>query len=149
MSLREPPSTRDSYRAFRAIPTRWLDNDVYGHVNNVIYYAFFDTAVNQFLIEAGWLDIRHGPVVGLVAETGCRYHSPIAFPDLVTAGLRVSRLGTSSVRYEVGLFRNDAATASADGHFIHVYVDRASGRPVALPDALRQALRPLATDAPA
>jgi acyl-CoA thioester hydrolase len=135
--------TREAYRAFRAITTRWADNDVYGHVNNVVYYAFFDTAVNQYLMEAGVLDPAASPVIGLVVETQCRYRAPIAFPDRVTAGIRVARLGTTSVRYEVGLFRNDAAQASAAGHFVHVYVDRATTRPTPLPEALRQALAPL------
>ena len=143
MSARAAPGLRDAYRAFREIPTRWMDNDVYGHVNNVVYYSYFDTAVNAHLIEAGALDIAGSPVIGLVVETQCRYASPIAFPDLVTAGIRVARLGTSSVRYEIGLFRNDAQTASAEGHFVHVYVDRATSRPVPLPDALRAALEPL------
>lgn len=121
-----------------------MDNDVYGHVNNVIYYSFFDTAVNLYLVEAGALDIAASPVIGLVVETQCRYYRPISFPDRVAAGIRVGRLGTSSVRYEIGLFRNDEDLASAEGHFIHVYVDRATTRPVPLPDVLRRALAPLA-----
>lgn len=143
MSPRAPRSTRADYRAFREITTRWMDNDVYGHVNNVVYYSYFDTAVNRYLVEAGVLDFRASPVVGLVVETQCRYASPIAFPDLVTAGIRVAQLGTSSVRYEIGLFRDADETASAEGHFIHVYVERATNRPVPLPAALRQALAPL------
>jgi acyl-CoA thioester hydrolase len=140
---RAPPGLRAAYRAFRAIPTRWMDNDVYGHVNNVTYYAYFDTAVNAHLIEAGALDIALSPVIGLVVETGCRYFSPIVFPDVVAAGIRVARLGTTSVRYEVGLFRNEADAASAEGHFVHVYVDRETSRPVPLPEALKAALAPL------
>ena len=120
-----------------------MDNDVYGHVNNVVYYSYFDTVVNQYLLEAGVLDVEHGAVIGLVVETQCNYFSPIAFPDAVHAGLRVARLGSSSVRYEMGVFRNDDALASAQGHFVHVYVDRSNRRPVALPDELRTALTAL------
>jgi acyl-CoA thioester hydrolase len=144
VSDRALPENRKAYKAFREITTRWMDNDVYGHVNNAVYYSYFDTAVNQYLIEAGCLDIRSSAVVGFVVETQCCSFSPIAFPDRVTAGLRVAKSGTSSVRYEIGLFRNGDETASAQGHFIHVYVDRASHRPVPLPEALRQALAPLA-----
>ena len=136
--------TRSGYRAFREITTRWADNDVYGHVNNVVYYSFFDTAVNRWLIEEGVLDIQASPVIGLVAGTACDYFSSIAFPDRVTAGIRAAKIGRSSVRYEVGLFRNDADTASAQGHFVHVYVDRATSRPVPLPDAMRAALARIA-----
>lgn len=143
MSGRPPRQTRAAFRHFRRITTRWMDNDAYGHVNNVVYYAYFDTAVTQHLIETGALDIARSTAVGLVVETQCRYASPIAFPDLVTAGMRVARLGTSSVRYELGLFRDDEDAASAEGHFIHVYVDRATNRPVPLPDAVRAALAPL------
>jgi acyl-CoA thioester hydrolase len=122
-----------------------MDNDAYRHVNNVVYYSFFDTVVNQYLIEAGVLDIEASTVIGLVVETQCNYFSPITFPDVVDAGLRVAKLGGSSVRYEVGLFRNDAPEASAQGHFVHVYVDRASNRPVPLPAGLRAALERIAT----
>ena len=135
--------TRDDYRHFQTIPTRWMDNDVYGHVNNVVYYSYFDTVVNQYLIETGALVIESSPVIGLVVETGCRYFAPITFPDRVAAGLRVATLGNSSVRYEVGLFRNDDAAAAASGHFIHVYVDRETRRPVRVPDAMRAVLAPL------
>jgi acyl-CoA thioester hydrolase len=138
-------STRQDFRHFQAIATRWADNDVYGHVNNVVYYSYFDTIVNQYLIEQGVLDIGKSTVIGLVVETQCQYFSPITFPDIVHAGLRVSKLGNSSVRYEIGLFRNDEKTASAQGHFIHVYVDRASRRSVALPDDLRVALEKIVT----
>ena len=144
MSGRAPPSTRAEYRAFRPITTRWMDNDVYGHVNNVEYYSYFDTAVNGYLIEAGAFDYIRGPVIGFAVETQCRFASPIAFPDLVTAGIRVGRIGRSSVRYEIGLFRNDADGASAEGHFIHVYVDRATTRPVPLPAPLRAAVERIA-----
>ncbi|MBY0299945.1 MAG: acyl-CoA thioesterase [Methylobacterium sp.] len=140
---RSPPDTRAAYRRFVPILTRWGDNDVYGHVNNVVYYAFFDTAVNQVLIEEGALDIARSPVIGLVVETGCRYFRSIAFPERVTAGIRVAHRGTSSVRYEVGLFREDDDTAAAQGHFVHVYVDRATQRPAPLPDVLRAVLEPL------
>jgi acyl-CoA thioester hydrolase len=137
---RPAPDTRAAYRHFQRIPTRWMDNDVYGHVNNVVYYSYFDTVVNQYLIEQGVLEIETSPVIGLVVETQCRYFAPITFPDLVTAGLRVARLGNSSVRYEVGLFRNDEEAASAQGHFIHVYVDRTARRPAQLPAPMRAAL---------
>lgn len=136
---------RADYRHFLTIPTRWMDNDVYGHVNNVVYYSYFDTVVNRYLIDAGALEIETSPVIGLVVETGCRYFAPITFPDRVDAGLRVARLGNSSVRYEVGLFRNDDPAAAASGHFVHVYVDRETRRPVPLPAPLRAALTPLVT----
>ncbi len=135
--------TRASYRHFRIIPTRWMDNDIYGHVNNVHYYSYFDTAVNQYLIERGVLDIHQGEVVGFVVETSCKYFRPLAFPDTVEAGIRVARIGNSSIRYEVGLFRNDEDEVAASGHFVHVYVDRRSGRPVAVPEATREVLAPL------
>ncbi len=138
------PDTRDRYRHFRLITTRWMDNDAYQHVNNVVYYSYFDTVVNQYLIEKGALDIAASPVIGLVVETKCNYFSPITFPETVHAGLRVAKLGTSSVRYEVGLFREDDPQAAAQGHFVHVYVDRATNRPAPLPAALRAALEPLA-----
>ena len=132
--------TRQDFAHFMAIPTRWMDNDVYGHVNNVNYYSYFDTVVNQYLIEQGVLDIQKSPVVGLVVQTGCSYFSSIAFPDVVHAGLRVTKLGNSSVRYEVGLFKNEGQQVSAAGHFIHVYVDRGTQRPVSLPEPLRAVL---------
>jgi acyl-CoA thioester hydrolase len=140
---RPVPDARDAYVHFQVITTRWMDNDVYRHVNNVVYYSYFDTVVNQYLIERGALDIENSEVVGLVVETQCRYFSPIAFPSNVHAGLRVAHIGNSSVRYEVGLFRDDAPIAAAQGHFVHVYVDRASNRPVPLPAPLRAALTPL------
>ncbi len=133
--------TRQDFVHFMAIPTRWMDNDVYGHVNNVNYYSYFDTVVNQYLIEQGVLDIQKSPVVGLVVQTGCSYFSSIAFPDLIHAGLRVTKLGNSSVRYEVGLFKNEDQQVSAAGHFIHVYVDRQTQRPVSLPELLRAVLQ--------
>ncbi|AOS78985.1 MULTISPECIES: acyl-CoA thioesterase [Hydrogenophaga] len=134
---------RSDYRVFRAIGTRWADNDIYGHVNNVVYYGWFDTAVNAHLIESGALDIHAGGVIGLVVETQCHYFEPLAFPQTVWAGLRVAHLGTSSVRYEVGLFAEGAERTAAHGHFVHVYVDRASRRPVPLPEALKQTLETL------
>ena len=127
------PHSRTAYRHFLAIPTRWMDNDVYRHVNNVVYYSYFDTAVNHYLIEQDVLDIERSPVIGLVVETACQYFAPIAFPDIVNVGLRVGKLGTSSVRYEIGIFRNEEDSASAQGHFVHVYVERASNRPIPLP----------------
>jgi acyl-CoA thioester hydrolase len=134
------PNQRAAYRHFQRIPTRWMDNDVYGHVNNVVYYSYFDTVVNQYLIEQGALDIVHSPVFGLVVKTSCEYFAPIIFPDLVNTGLRVAKLGNSSVRYEIGIFRNDEDLASAQGYFIHVYVDRATRRPTPLPADLHAAL---------
>jgi len=140
---RPVPERRERYPHFRAITTRWMDNDVYAHVNNVVYYAYFDTVVNQYLIEHGVLDVAASPVIGLVVETSCNYFRPIAFPDLVHAGLRVAHLGRSSVRYEIGLFRNDEPETAAQGHFVHVYVERATQRPVSLPMDLRRMLAPL------
>jgi len=143
VSGRPERGRRADYVHFRVIPTRWMDNDVYGHVNNVTYYSYFDTVVNRYLIDAGVLDIEKSPVIGLVVETACRYAAPISFPDDVHAGLRVARLGNSSVRYEVGLFRNDEDEAAAEGHFVHVYVDRETNRPQPLADRMRAALGPL------
>ncbi|MBK0399688.1 acyl-CoA thioesterase [Limibaculum sp. M0105] len=134
---------RDAFAAFRPITTRWSDNDIYGHVNNVRYYSFFDTAVNGHLIEAGALDIHDGPVIGLVVETRCSYFAPLAFPQTVEAGLRVDRLGRSSVSYALGIFREGADDAAAAGAFTHVYVDRETRRPVALPARLRAVLEGL------
>ena len=134
---------REAYRAFRTITTRWMDNDQYGHVNNVIYYSWFDTAVNAHLIEQGALDTATGTTIGFVVETQCHYFAPLAFPQNVEAGIRVAHLGSSSVRYEVGLFAEGAPTTAACGHFVHVYVDRATQRPVPLPDALKAVLQPL------
>lgn len=141
--MRPTAQSRQSYRHFQAIPTRWADNDIYGHVNNVVYYSYFDTVVNQYLIERGALDLATGATIGLVVETQCQYFAPISFPDMVHAGLRVAKLGNSSVRYEIGLFRNEEATASAQGHFVHVYVDRSSRRATALPADMRVVLETL------
>ena len=144
MSDRLPTSTRADYRWFLSLPTRWMDNDVYGHVNNVTYYSFFDTAVARFLLENGVLEVSSSTAVGLVVETGCRYAAPIAFPDEVACGLRCGRLGTSSIRYEIGVFHNDEDRACAEGHFVHVYVERArQDRAVPLPAALREAAQRL------
>lgn len=140
---RATPTQRSDYPRFQTITTRWMDNDIYGHVNNVVHYSFFDTAVNRWLIEQGALDIHGGEVIGLVVETRCSYFESIAFPQTVHAGLRVVHLGRSSVRYEVGLFADDAPQSAAVGHFVHVYVDRVTRRPVPLPAALLAALAPL------
>ncbi|MBV7255443.1 acyl-CoA thioesterase [Pacificimonas sp. WHA3] len=141
---RSPLKPRSAYRVFRPIVTRWSDNDVYGHVNNVVYYGWFDTAVNAHLIEAGLLDIEHGTVIGLVVETGCQYAAALAFPQTVEAGIRVARLGNSSVRYEVGIFAEGEQEPAAEGFFVHVYVDRETRRPVNVPDDWRAALSALA-----
>jgi acyl-CoA thioester hydrolase len=140
MSTRTP-DTRASFLQFRRMDTRWNDNDAYGHINNVVYYAFFDTAVNAYLIQTGCLDIQTSPVIGLVVETQCQYFKPISYPDVVHAGIRVARLGTSSVRYDIGLFANDDDTAQ--GHFVHVYTDRATARPVPIPEHVRGVLSKL------
>lgn len=139
--MRAEAGKRSDYRHFHAITTRWMDNDAYGHVNNVVYYSWFDTVVNQFLIANAALDIERSPVIGLVIETQCNYFASVAFPDPVTAGLRVTKLGNSSVRYEVGIFRGDEDSASAQGHFVHVYVDRVSRKPSAIPDKMRALLQ--------
>lgn len=138
---------RVDYKHFLPITTRWADNDAYGHVNNVVYYAYFDTVVNEYLISQGVLDVGRSPVIGLVVETGCKYFSSIAFPDRIAAGVRVAKLGNSSVRYEIALFREDSDEAVAEGHFVHVYVDRETRRPVPLPAALREALSRIAVAA--
>jgi len=137
------PEGRDAYQAFRPITTRWMDNDVYGHVNNVVYYSWFDTAVNATLIEHGVLDIHGGQTIGLVIETQCNYFAPLAFPQTIEAGIRVAKLGKSSVRYEVGLFAEGEPLTAAKGHFVHVYVDRETRRPVPLPAPLKQFLETL------
>jgi acyl-CoA thioester hydrolase len=141
--MRAKPPNRADYSVFRPIATRWADNDIYGHINNVEYYAFFDTVVNGHLIEHGVLDIHNGNTVGLVVETKCNYFAPLAFPDLLEGGLRVDRIGTSSVQYGVAIFRAGSLTAAAAGHFIHVYVDRGTQRPVPLPKDLWATLHAL------
>jgi acyl-CoA thioester hydrolase len=137
------PAARDTYPHFLPITTRWMDNDVYGHVNNVVYYSYFDTVVNEYLIRRGVLDFEQGATIGLVVETHCNYFAPLVFPEQIEAGLRVVRLGTSSVRYEVGLFKAGEVEPAAQGHFVHVYVDRMTRRPVDLPAELRAVLEPL------
>jgi acyl-CoA thioester hydrolase len=132
--------TRAGYRQFYSIPTRWMDNDVYGHVNNVVYYAYFDTVINRYLIEEGGLDIARGETIGLCVESHCAYTRPIAFPAAIDAGLRVAHLGLSSVRYEIGIFARDEQEISAHGWFVHVFVDRATRRPSPLPETFRAAL---------
>ena len=140
---RAQPLPRSHFTRFQTVTTRWADNDVYGHVNNVVHYSYFDTAVNRFLIEAGVLDIHAGAVIGVVVNTQCHFFESIAFPQTVHVGLAVAQLGASSVTYELALFADDAPLAAAVGRFVHVYVDRGTRRPVPLPEALRAALRPL------
>ena len=140
---RAPFRARDAYRHWTPLTTRWHDNDVYGHVNNTVYYGWFDTAVNGWLIDAGLLDIARGDPIGLVVETGCRYAAPLAFPQVVEIGLAVAALGTSSVTYHLGVFATGAEHPAAEGHFTHVYVGRDSRRPVPLPSAWRGILERL------
>ena len=144
LSTRPQAEPRSAYKAFRDIGTRWSDNDVYGHINNVVYYSWFDTGVNGLLIERGALDLQAGGVIGLVVETQCNYFAPLAFPEPVVAGIRVAHIGASSVRYEIGLFPGDESQpCAAKGHFIHVYVDRATRRPAPLPPELMHVLETL------
>ena len=141
---REPHTERrGDYRQFLAIATRWLDNDIYGHVNNVVYYAYFDTVINEYLIRAGGLDIQSGAVVGYAVESNCRYHRPLSFPETLDAGLRVGHLGNTSVRYEIAIFRQDEDKPAATGYFVHVFVDRQSNKPTPIPDSIRDCLVPL------
>ena len=133
-------NTRAAYRHFLAIPTRWMDNDTYGHVNNVVYYSYFDTVINEYLIRRGGLDIHDGAVIGLAIETFCQFHAPLSFPEVIDAGLRVAKLGRSSVRYEIGLFQQGSDAPAATGHFVHVFVERATQRSTAIPDPIRVAL---------
>ena len=137
---RAAPLARADFRRFLAIPTRWMDNDSYGHVNNVVYYSYFDTVVNEHLINVGGLDIANAPAIGLVVETCCRFHRPLSFPGVVDAGMRVARLGETSVRYDIGLFGQGDSEAAATGHFVHVWVNRASNRPTPVPATIRAAL---------
>lgn len=137
---RPAPGTRAGYAHFTPVPTRWMDNDIFGHVNNVQYYSYFDTAICRYLLAEGGLDPWRHEVVGMAVETGCRFHRSAAFPDLLEAGLRVGHLGTSSVRYELGIFREGEDSACAEGHFVHVFVERASQRPVPIPAPIRTAL---------
>jgi acyl-CoA thioester hydrolase len=140
---RPAPLGRDAYRHFTTITTRWADNDAYGHVNNTVYYEWFDTAVNRWLVEAGLLDIERGDPIGLVVQTGCSYFAPLAFPDDVDVGIAIERLGSSSVTYRIGAFASGAAEPAAQGHFTHVYVGRQNRRPAPLPDAWRERLASL------
>jgi acyl-CoA thioester hydrolase len=137
---RDAPQTRASYLFFAPIPTRWMDNDVYGHVNNVVYYAYFDTVINRYLIAEGGLDIARGAVIGLCVESRCRYRRAVAFPEDLDAGLRVAKLGRSSVTYEIGIFGRGDDAAAAEGSFVHVFVDRDARTSVPIPDAIRSAL---------
>ena len=139
MSRANPHSLKD-YPHSLIIPTRWADNDVYGHINNAVYYFYFDTVVNRFLIDNGLLEIGKSETIGLVVETGCSYFAPVSFPDDIRAALRVAKLGTSSVTYEIALFKNDDTTAAAQGHFVHVYVDEKTRRPVKMSDKMREKL---------
>jgi acyl-CoA thioester hydrolase len=142
-SKRKGPSLRSDYRHFRTIPSRWMDNDLYGHVNNVVYYAYFDTILNRYLIDPGGLDIHKAPVIGIAVETMCRFHRAFAYPEDIEAGMATGRLGTTSVRYEIGLFGAGETEARAEGHFVHVFVDRATMRPVPIPVTIREALERL------
>jgi acyl-CoA thioester hydrolase len=143
-TARDPrEDTRAAYRRFLAIPTRWMDNDSYGHVNNVTYYSYFDTVVNEHLVNQGGLDIRNGAAIGLVVETSCRYFRAISFPDVVEAGMRVAKPGRSSVTYEIALFTRGDAHPAAAGRFVHVWVDRESTKPTDVPARIREALQPL------
>lgn len=142
--MRPEPEDISAYKHRLVIPTRWNDNDIYGHVNNAIYYLYFDTVVNRYLVDNGLLVVGESDTVGLVVDTGCAYFAPISFPDNITAGLRVAKLGSSSVRYEIGLFRNDETKAAAQGHFVHVYVDEKTRRPSVLSDKMKTQLSELA-----
>ena len=137
---RPQPSLRSEYRYFAPITTRWNDNDIYGHVNNVAYYAYFDTVANVYLIEQAQLDIHQADVVGFVVNSGCNYFAPIAFPEKINAGLRVNRLGASSVEYGIAIFKEGEELAAAEGHFVHVFVERKSNKSVPIPEPIRQAL---------
>ncbi|MFT3712991.1 MAG: thioesterase family protein [Archangium sp.] len=140
MLVKKTPSSRDAWKKFLPVQTRWEDNDAYGHVNNVVYYSYFDSSVNRHLISDGGLDLEKSPVIGLCVDSGCSYFSPVGYPQELEAGLRVAHLGRSSVRYEVGIFVAGAAQSSAEGHFVHVFVDRATRKPVEIPAAIRACL---------
>ena len=141
--MRASPDSRDDYAHFYPITSRWMDNDAYGHVNNVVYYSWFDTVVNALLVDHAVLDIEYSPVIALVIESGCHYFSSIAFPQRVTAALRVASLGQSSIRYEIGIFCDDDQITAAQGFLVHVTVDRTTRRPVEIPAAMRKVLQPL------
>jgi acyl-CoA thioester hydrolase len=145
--MRAPPGTRSDYLHFRPHTTRWNDNDTYGHLNNVTHYLLFDTTVNEWLIRGGLLDTAKSPAIGLIVETGCRYHGEMSFPQVVTSGLRVAKIGTSSVRYEIGLFPDDSTVAAAEGFLVHVYVDAQSHKPCPIPADTRVALLGLLKEA--
>ncbi|MDP4652352.1 MAG: acyl-CoA thioesterase [Haliea sp.] len=134
---------RDAYKVFYPISTRWSDNDTYGHINNVIYYSYFDSVANRYLIEEGGLDINDGKIVGFVVQSGCDYHAPASYPEAIEGGLRVDRLGNSSVQYGIAIFREGEEEALAHGHFVHVFVERAVNRSVPIPQGLRAALAKL------
>ena len=138
-------NTRDSYRHFLSIPTRWMDNDIYGHVNNVVYYSYFDTVINEYLIRHGGLNIHTGDVIGYAVESSCQFMASFAFPETIEAGLRVVKLGNSSVRYEIGLFKQGVDTPSATGYFVHVFVNRVTQKPCTIPDGLRACMQAIAT----
>ncbi len=144
----EENETRDRFAHFLTIPTRWMDNDVYGHVNNVVYYSYFDTVINEYLISAGGLDIADSTVIGIAAESMCRFRRELTFPEVIEAGLRVGHLGKSSVRYEIGLFSEGQQEAAAAGYFVHVFVDRATHKPEPIPATIRVSLERLLTNAP-
>jgi len=139
MSRPKPPK-REDYSHFLTIPTRWNDNDTYGHVNNAVYYYFIDTVVNCYLIDNGLLDLKTSQTIGLAVDTGCKFFNSIEYPDIVHAGLRVTKLGNSSVTYDIGMFKNDDNAAAAQGHFVHVYVDEKTRRPVKISDKMREKL---------
>ena len=141
---RPAPAKRSDFKAWRSLATRWADNDAYGHVNNPVYYEWFDTAVNAWMIEQGLLDVAAGDPIALVVETRCSYSSPLAFPDPIEVGLAIAKLGTSSIRYRIGIFAKGAETAAAEGEFVHVVVDRATHRPVEIPTDWREKLEQLA-----
>ena len=138
--MTEPQQTRAAYPRFLAIPTRWHDNDIYGHVNNVVYYSYFDTVVNDYLVRVGGLDMHHDAVIGIVVESQCQYHRSLCFPETIAAGLRAAKLGLSSVRYEIGIFQQEHEAPAATGHFVHVFVERVAQKPVPIPDKIRIAL---------
>jgi acyl-CoA thioester hydrolase len=140
---RPEPGRRNQYAKFMPVQTRWMDNDVYGHINNVVYYSYFDTVVNLYLIDPGGLDFHNAPIVGIMAETMCRFHRSFAYPEAIDAGLRVGRLGRSSVRYEVGLFGEGEDLARVEGHLVHVFVERTTNAPVSIPAGIRSALEQL------
>jgi acyl-CoA thioester hydrolase len=137
---KKPAGRRGDYKHFMPMQTRWMDNDLYGHVNNVVYYSYFDTLLNRYLIDHGGLDIQQGQIIGIAVETQCRFHKSFAYPDTIDGALRIGKLGTSSVRYEIGLFAQGEDLARAEGHFVHVFVDRPTQRPTPIPDRIRAAL---------